>query len=93
VLGNDLAGGAGALAVGLLSNLYARLEDRPAIIPLTPGILMLVPGSLGYRSLTAFLESDATLGTAMAFQTGLVAVSLVGGLLLSNLIIPPRRIL
>jgi uncharacterized membrane protein YjjP (DUF1212 family) len=93
VLGSDLAGGAGALAVGLISNLYARWKDRPAIIPLTPGILILVPGSLGYRSLTAFLESDTTLGIAMAFQTGLVAISLVGGLLLSNVIIPPRRIL
>ena len=92
-LGSDLGPFLGALVVGLVSNIYARLVDRPALVPLTPGIFMLVPGSLGFRSLTSFLETDSIAGMAWAFQTGLVAVSLVGGLLLSNLLLPPRRVL
>jgi uncharacterized membrane protein YjjB (DUF3815 family) len=90
-LGSDLAAFLGALVVGLASNLYARLADRPASVPLMPGILLLVPGSLGYRSLTSFLEREAMAGMDWAFQMGLVAVSLVGGLLAANVVLPPRR--
>ena len=90
-LGPDIGPFLGALVVGLVSNLYARAANRPALVPLTPGILMLVPGSLGFRSLTSFLEADAVHGMSWAFQTGMVAVSLVGGLLASNMVLPPRR--
>ncbi len=92
-LGSDLAPFAGALFVGLAANLYARLCDRPAIVPLTPGILLLVPGSLGYRSLTSFLDREALAGMEWAFQTGVVAVALVGGTLAANVVLPPRRVL
>jgi len=93
LLGSDLAPFAGALVVGLASNLYARLANRPALVPLTPGILLLVPGSLGYRSLTSFLDREALAGMEWAFQTGVVAVALVGGTLAANVILPPRRVL
>lgn len=83
----------GALVVGVVSNLYARLADRPALVPSTPGILLLVPGSLGYLSLTSFLDHETLVGIDGAFQTGLVAVSLAGGLLAANVVVPPRRVL
>jgi uncharacterized membrane protein YjjP (DUF1212 family) len=92
-LGADLAPFLGALVVGVLSNVYARVLDHPAIVPQTPGILLLVPGSLGYRSLVSFFERDALVGMEWAFQTGLVGVSLVGGLLAANALLPPRRAL
>jgi len=60
---------------------------------MTPGIFMLVPGSFGFRSLTSFLEKDALMGIDFAFQTGLVAISLVGGLLAANVFLPPRRVM
>ncbi len=90
-LGQDFGPFLGALVVGLVSNLYARVANRPALVPLTPGILMLVPGSLGFRSLTSFLDADSLAGMSWAFQTGMVAVGLVGGLLASNMLLPPRR--
>jgi uncharacterized membrane protein YjjP (DUF1212 family) len=90
-LGPDLGPFIGALVVGLIANLYARYANRPALVPLTPGILMLVPGSLGFRSLTSFLDAEAMAGMEWAFQTGMVAVALVGGLLASNILLPPRR--
>jgi len=92
-LGADIGPFVGALVVGLLSNFYARVSNRPALVPLTPGILMLVPGSLGFRSLTSFLDAEALEGMAWAFQTGMVAVALVGGLLAANMLLPPRRAL
>jgi uncharacterized membrane protein YjjP (DUF1212 family) len=83
----------GALAVGLVSNLYARRVNRPATVPMLPGILMLVPGSMGYRALDAFVSHDTLQGVETAFLMLLVAISLVGGLLTANAVLPPRRIL
>ena len=37
--------------------------------------------------------SDSLAGMSWACQTGMVAPSLVGGLLLANLVLPPRRVL
>ncbi len=90
-----LEGGAfcGALAVGFGSNLYARLRDRPAMVPLTPGIIVLVPGSLGYRSLTAFLDHETLQGLDFALNMVMVAVALVGGVITANVVLPPKRIL
>ena len=83
----------GALVVGTGSNLYARLRDRPAMVTLTPGIIVLVPGSLGYRSLTAFLDHETLAGVDFAFGMIVVAAALVGGILTANVILPPKRIL
>ncbi|WP_164103903.1 threonine/serine exporter family protein [Candidatus Laterigemmans baculatus] len=83
----------GALAVGVGSNLYARLKNRPAMVAQTPGLLILVPGSIGYRSLTALLEHQTVEGVELAFAMVLLAMSLVGGLLSANVILPLRRVL
>jgi uncharacterized membrane protein YjjP (DUF1212 family) len=91
--GGEVGAFAGALTVGCVSNLYARIRDRPALIPSTPGMIILVPGSLGYRALTALLESETLTGLEFAFSTILVAFSLAGGLLAASALIPPKRIL
>jgi len=83
----------GALAVGIGSNLYARIRDRPALVPLTPGIIILVPGSVGYRSLTAFLDHNSMAAVEFAFTMIMIAVALVGGILTANVFLPPKRIL
>jgi uncharacterized membrane protein YjjP (DUF1212 family) len=91
--GGGIGAFVGALTVGCISNLYARIRDRPSLIPSTPGMIILVPGSLGYRSLTTMLESDAVTGTEYAFNTILIAFSLAGGLLAASALVPPKRIL
>lgn len=83
----------GAMTVGVGSNFYARVKNRPALVPLTPGIIVLVPGSLGYRSLTAFLDHETLAGVDFAFSMVVVAAALVGGILMANLLLPPKRIL
>ncbi|MEM7476176.1 MAG: threonine/serine exporter family protein [Planctomycetota bacterium] len=84
---------AGALVVALGSNCYARLRNRPALVPLTPGILVLVPGSLGYRSMTAFIQNETLAGVDAASAMLIVAAALVGGILTANIFLPPKRIL
>lgn len=83
----------GAVAVGVFANAYARWADRPATVPRLPGLLVLVPGSVGYKALSAFTDQNALTGLETAFQMLLVAAALVGGLLTSNVVLPPRRVL
>jgi uncharacterized membrane protein YjjB (DUF3815 family) len=93
VFGIEVGAFLGALVVGCGSNLYARLRNRPSLVPLTPGIIMLVPGSFGYRSLTALLDHQTVEGINFAFSMVILAISLVGGILTANAVIPPKRIL
>lgn len=90
LLGPELGTFLGALLVGVWGNAYSRLLARPAAVTLVPGILLLVPGSLGFRSLTSLLERQTVLGVESAFRMTLVAVALVTGLLFSNVVLPPR---
>jgi uncharacterized membrane protein YjjP (DUF1212 family) len=93
LLGPELGAFVGAAAVTLSSNLYARVLDRPSSIPQVAGILMLVPGSIGLRSVFSLLENDIVSGVNAAFRMILVATSLVAGLLFANVAFPSRRAL
>jgi len=90
-LGPELGVMAGALTVGVTSNLYARLKNRPASVMQVPGIMLLVPGSIGFESLSSFLAHDILTGVEAAFRMALVAGALVGGLLFANALLAPRR--
>ncbi|MGH9769222.1 MAG: threonine/serine ThrE exporter family protein [Blastocatellia bacterium] len=81
----------GALTVGVASNWYARLLDRPAIITEVPGIMLLVPGSVGFRGLAALMDEKIVSGVDTTFKMVLTAVALVAGTLMANIIAPPRR--
>ena len=93
LLGPELAGFLGALLVGVTGNLVARLRHRPAALVQVPGLILLVPGSLGFRSLAALLERDVLSGVHAAFEMTLVAIALTMGLLLASVVVPPRRAL
>ncbi|MGD9584396.1 MAG: threonine/serine exporter ThrE family protein [Lysobacterales bacterium] len=79
------------LVVGSAANLYARLLHRPGAIVRLPGIIMLVPGTVGFRSLFYVFERDVFLGLDKAFSLIVILASLVAGLLFGNLLVPPRR--
>jgi uncharacterized membrane protein YjjP (DUF1212 family) len=92
-LGPELGAFLGALLVAAGSNLYARVFDRPASVPLVPGILLLVPGSIGFRSVFSMLERDVVPAVDAAFKMIAVAIALVAGLLVANAALPTRRTL
>lgn len=91
VLGPELGVSIGAVAVGVLSNLYGRIANRPVALVMMPGIILLVPGAIGFRSVSSFLEADALGGVQAGFTALLVGVSLVAGLLIANVAVPARR--
>lgn len=91
--GPEIGAALGAWVLGCLSNLLARWRNKPSSITLVPGLLMLVPGSFGFRSLQALLHNDVLAGVETGFAMVLIAMSLVTGLFLSNLTVAPRRLL
>jgi uncharacterized membrane protein YjjB (DUF3815 family) len=93
LLGPELGMFVGAFAVGILASLVARRSDQPSALIEVPGTLVLVPGSIGFRSITALLENQVVSGLETAFRVLLIAMSLVAGLLMANLVMPrPRRL-
>lgn len=91
-LGVELGTFAGALAVGLASSAYERWLRRPAAVVLVPGILLLVPGSVGFRGLTSLMERQAVAGIETIFSMILTAVALVAGLLVAGVVAPEPRL-
>lgn len=100
VSGNWLGEGAFAggvfvasLTIAALSNLYGRARGRPGVLVRLPGIMLLVPGSVGFRALGAVMERDYALGvdTLVAVMSALLA--LTAGLLFGSLLVPPRKYL
>lgn len=92
-LGTGMGAVVGALLAGLVSNLFARWKGHPAVVLIVPSIILLVPGSIGYRSLSMMLSNDVTSGIGNAFEALLVGMALVAGLLLANVLLPPRNAL
>lgn len=90
-LGPQLGGWIGALVVGLACNAYARLLDRPPTVPLVPAILLLVPGSIGLRSVTWLLQDETVKAVDAAFEMALVGMALAVGMLVANLVLSPKR--
>lgn len=91
VLGPELGALLGALSLGVAANLFARHVRRPAAVVLTPGLILLVPGSIGFGSLSRFIANDVMSGVGAAFSVVLVATAIATGLLVANAIVPPRR--
>ncbi|MDY7229052.1 threonine/serine exporter family protein [Hyalangium sp. s54d21] len=92
-LGPELGAFVGALLLGMASNALARLRNRPSVVTIVPGMMLLVPGSLGFRSLESLLARDVLAGVGTAFSMVMVAVAIAAGLLIANALVPSRRVL
>jgi uncharacterized membrane protein YjjP (DUF1212 family) len=89
-LGAELGLFIAAFVITVLSNIYARWTNRPGATFRLPGLILLVPGSVGFRSLTFVFEKDVFLGLDTAFSVVTLIAALVAGLLLGNSVVPPR---
>ncbi len=82
----------GAFSMGLASNIFERLTHISRSVMLMPGIILLVPGSVGFQSLSLLVEHDIIAGLDTAFKMSFVGFALVTGLLFSNLLLPPKQL-
>lgn len=90
-LGPELGMFFGGACVGAMSNIFARLKDKPSSIFQWPGIILLVPGSVGYRGMSSLFERDMIGGLDTAFTMITLALSLVVGIFFGNILIKPRK--
>jgi uncharacterized membrane protein YjjP (DUF1212 family) len=92
-LGPELGALMAGLAVGLLSNLQAVIRQVPTAVTQVPGLLLLVPGSIGFAGFRALIDDDVTAGVDAIFRMMFVAASLVAGMLVAGILLPPKRTL
>jgi len=79
----------GAFTIGGASHIFRFFTHRPNQLMMVPGIILLVPGSMGFQSLTALLDQNIVAGLDTAFRMLLAGISLVIGLLMSSIFILP----
>lgn len=92
-LGPELGMFFGGACVGAMSNIFARITNKPSSIFHYPGIILLVPGSVGYRSISFLMEKNVVTGLDTAFTMVTLALALVVGIFFGNILIKPRRAL
>jgi uncharacterized membrane protein YjjP (DUF1212 family) len=80
-LGEELGAFLGALMVSAGSTFIARRRDTTPIVTIVPGLMILVPGSIGLRSVTSFSQQKVVTGVETAFKVALIGVSLAAGVL------------
>ncbi|MDQ3368541.1 MAG: threonine/serine exporter family protein [Myxococcota bacterium] len=90
-LGSHMGVLVGAFACGVLGNVFARLMERPAQVVHVPAVLLLVPGSMGFRGMASLLGNDTLTGVEGVVAMFVVATAIVAGLLIANAAVSPRR--
>ena len=93
-LGIALGAFVGAFALGLYSNLFSRIMNLPSSIVRLLGLVVLVPGSKVYIGLNSLVSGQQMLDVAdLGSQTFLIFMSLVAGIIFSNVALPHRKTL
>jgi len=87
----QLAAFLASFILGLASNTFELIKNKPVSIMLVPGIILLVPGSLGYKSITELVNNQTLSGIEAAFSMTITAIALVSGLVFSNIVLSPKR--
>ncbi len=91
LLGDEAAAFVAALAVGLAGNLFDRVLHRSPLVFIVPGILLLVPGSLGFESAARLVSGDTIAGVEVGVDTVVTALAIVYGLVVSSALSQGRR--
>lgn len=91
-LGVALGAFVGAFALGIYSNLFSRIMNLPSSIVRLLGLVVLVPGSKVYMGLDNLVSGQDMLPVSnLGSITFLIFMSLVAGLIFSNVVIPHRK--
>jgi uncharacterized membrane protein YjjP (DUF1212 family) len=89
-LGPEAGAGLSALGLGAACNFYGQQAHRPAMVLLLPALMLLLPGTIGFRSLVLLLQQQTLAGLEAGFHALFVSVALMLGLLIANATVPRR---
>ncbi len=90
-LGKTFAVFVSAFLLGLLSNIFSNIKKRNSSIMLVPGMILLVPGSLGFFSISHLVHSNVIAGIETALIMLTTAMALVFGIIFSNIVYKSER--
>ncbi len=88
VLGEIAGVFAAAFMVGIAGNAVARYFRRSPPPFIVPGSLMLVPGSVGYKSASTLLAGRTVTGIDTAFDAVVTLLAIACGLVASTVVLP-----
>jgi uncharacterized membrane protein YjjP (DUF1212 family) len=74
----------GAFSVAMVGQWYQRFSGEPGILVQIPGLITLVPGSVGFKGLHALMEQDNLAGISTITSMVITGAALVIGTLLAN---------
>lgn len=80
-----------SLLLGVASNLFSRKTLRNPSVMLVPGMILLVPGSLGFLSISKLVASDVVAGIQIALTMLSTSMALVLGIIFSNILIKTTK--
>jgi len=80
-----------AAIIGTTANIFSRLTRKPSAIIYVPGLLLLVPGAMGFRSLNQILEHNVVAGLEGFFNVFLTAIALATGMVISSVLVPSKN--
>ncbi len=80
-----------SLLLGIVSNLFSLVKKRNSSLLLVPGMILLVPGSLGFFSISHLVNSDVVAGLQTALSMLSTAMALVFGIIFSNILVKAER--
>jgi uncharacterized membrane protein YjjP (DUF1212 family) len=80
-----------SFVVTALGNAYGRYFNRPGALIRVPGIILLVPGSVGFRGFSFVFDHDLMHGLDLAFAVIAALIALLAGILFGNLLVSARR--
>ncbi|MGB0936748.1 MAG: threonine/serine ThrE exporter family protein [Colwellia sp.] len=93
-MGVALGAFVGAFALGIYSNLFSRIMNLPSSIVRLLGLVVLVPGSKVYIGLNSMVSGENMIQVNdLGSQTFMIFMSLVAGLIFSNVAVPHRKTL
>lgn len=76
-----------SVLLGFASNLFAKIKKRNSAIMLVPGMILLVPGSLGFFSISNLLQSNIVEGIEIALKMLTNSMALVMGIIVSDVLL------
>jgi len=82
-----IAAAGGAMTVGLMAEILARVQKEPATVYIVSGIIPLVPGVIAYNAMLKFLENRFTQGLALGFEAFLIAAYVAAGLAVVSVVV------
>ena len=76
-----------SVLLGFASNVFAKIKKRNSAIMLVPGMILLVPGSLGFFSISNLLQSNIVEGIEIALKMLTTSMALVMGIIVSDVLL------